>query len=1762
MIFDFVLKIIKAKKRRVNIAFLLIVTAIIFISVFSYNLSVYAATYNFVQSSWIGGVDTVSVATHPTNQSNWTKFSTSTDLVTGSSVQLTLTSPKTFIDDGATSTTAYTAFGGGFSNGANVSTVVSGVGTSASVILATTSIPSPNVVGSYAATSARLGIVFDSSTNSIWVPSASSYDSSVTKINVSTGAVVGVYNSGASGDQEGATFDPSTNSVWTTNYTNGTITKLNASTGAIVGTYTVGGNPWDATFGSTTDSIFVSNNNGYVTKLNASTGAIIYNRSIGYSSIGIAFDPVTNSVWTANYTNNTVTKIDASTGSVIGTYTVGTEPYGMTLDPSTDSIWVANYQSSNVTKLNASTGAVTGTYGGGLNPTDVTFNNLDNSIWVSNATGNKIKKISASTGALLGTYTVSNPFGITFDPSIKSIWTSGSGVATKIALEKIVYATSGIFTSSVIRLNIPSKLTTLSYTKTTSASTTVTMDIRAGDTPTPDSSWTAWITNIASGGSINTLGTKQYVQYRTNLSTTDQSFTPSLNSVTIGYKQYGSGTLTSSIYNSGDATNLVTNMFWTATGTSTVNTIKFQIRSASTSAAVASAPWCGTSSTCDGTSYFTDSNGGIILPSNHPLRSGGNDSFFQYKVFLSSSNGASTPVLTSATVQYVVNAPPQFDSTYGTNGVLIYQNATSSSVTYGGVLISYKVRDPDSTTGSVTPGYITPSFEYNTGSGWVSIPSSALATGGITNKVVDNTIYKTYQTTWFATSTVSDIFASTTQVRVAANDNEAANNITKTTSVAFVLDTKKPTITATLDASTGTVSQGTITFSATDDSQFKYRVCNDGLFPSTDAQGNSCVWSVLSGNKTNINIPISLLKDSQGNNVVYIEVQDKYGNTSNKTLVAPATPTSFYIKDVSNPPTNSYKEFINWGVFVATTSSSFSSYKLYTSTNGTAYSLLTTITNPALNYFTDTITTATTSTRYYKITSVTTQGNTSAYTNVLSDVPNGQGGTDTTPPVITSSSIQVPSSSLKNSSAIVTFTTDELAKGTVQYRKSGTTSWTTISGLTYSLSHSIFIQGLTPNTLYNIQVKAQDISGNTSNYVSGTDFTTVGGPVITNISETSITDTTATIVWNTSTSSNSFIEYSNNQTLASSVIKGSSTYVSCVGSVCQHSVQLTALTSATTYYFSVKSTDSSSNTSIDTNGGNYYSFHTTLDVTPPIISNITIPLISSTAAIIVWQTDKPSTTQVKWGTASGSLTRTTVLNSVKTVYHIAPISGSTNDTKGAKQTLTASTKYFYKVFSTDSASNTASSTEQNLTTLKDGTVNVNVSTASGGTGTIQFTTPPTIKSVVTKKILPFSADINIVTDRATTAFVEYGTTIKYGATAGDANLLTTKIITIPSLQEGTDYHYRVLVFDKLGNTTVSKDYTFKTEYISQLLDNRTLLEKTSDVQGKLQELIESSLPALSPPFISTPIISSTTETTVTITWKTNIKSTGLLRYATDKEYTSNNNTYKTELSSKDTEGNVHLITLNGLKSGTLYHFQARSYVFPQVVGKTKDITFKTKNQPIVPHVSNVSSTGVTVVWETKKPTSSVVTYKDTRTGESKISEDETKKMYHSIQLKDLSSGTRYSIKVSAQEDGGKIIKSASYLNVSTIVDVTPPVISNFSVDNALVPGRAGLIQTVIRWKTDKPANSVVYYDEGVYGSSTTTKFTNNVESLDLYTNNHVMILSDLRAGTVYSVKAVSTDKSGNTRVFGPTNIITPNQTKSVLDIMVKKFESTFKFLGA
>ncbi|MDI6717739.1 MAG: hypothetical protein QMD86_01680, partial [Patescibacteria group bacterium] len=216
----------------------------------------------------------------------------------------------------------------------------------------------------------------------------------------------------------------------------------------------------------------------------------------------------------------------------------------------------------------------------------------------------------------------------------------------------------------------------------------------------------------ASGGFV---AWRESLNFAADFATTDSTVTPSLDNIAVSYSNYSaSQTLTLSAYNTGNSANLLSKIQWTATTTSATS-VKFQIRTSPDN--ITWTDWLGPNNTSS--TYFTSSTGTDAMPST--FTSGSNDQYFQYKAFLT-SDGTATPTLSSTTITYVVNAPPNFDSTYGTNGVTVVQNATSSDANYGKVQITYKVRDADTLSGSpANQGYITPSFQYNIGGGWINI---------------------------------------------------------------------------------------------------------------------------------------------------------------------------------------------------------------------------------------------------------------------------------------------------------------------------------------------------------------------------------------------------------------------------------------------------------------------------------------------------------------------------------------------------------------------------------------------------------------------------------------------------------------------------------------------------------------------------------------------------------------------------------------------------------------------------------------------------------------------------------------------------------------------------------------------------------------------------------------------------------------------------------------------------------------------------------
>ena len=1336
----------------------------------------------------------------------------------------------------------------------------------------------------------------------------------------------------------------------------------------------------------------------------------------------------------------------------------------------------------------------------------------------------------------------------------------GSGI---VIVKYLALASSGTFTSAVIDASAAAGFTTLAYTSTLNGQT-LTVDARAGNIATPDGTWTAWQTGISSGGSIAGLAGNRYIQYRANLSTTNAAVTPTLDSVTINYNQYStSGDITSSKYDAESSASLISNVLWSASNTSASEVVKLQVRSSPDGATWSN--WCGSSITCDGTDYFTVSTGVVGgLSTSHPLRLGSDDRYLQYKAFLT-SGGSATPTITSITVQYVVNGPP------------VITNITASQGSSGAVTVGYDVADSDNGIGNivdVTLQYCTTNCSTGT-----EVWADAVTVSGHVGTGVALGVGKSI--TWTpSTDYASQYKVNTQTIRIKVNDRDAANNLGYGTSNTFTLDTTAPVVVANLNSS-GT--QDVVNITATDSSTIEYRLCNTADFATC------ATWtSVTSGIATPVNWSATGAPNAE---TVYLQVRDQYGNVTAPALVAPAMPANFGYSDISNTSTNTYREFLNWA---SSTPATFGSYKVYHSTDGSTYSLLATVADQAQNYYIHTITSATSSTQYYKVTSVSSNGDISNYTAVQSDVPDGSGGIDVTAPYIPFAGIAAPT--VGNSSANITFstytdnsmTTGELATSTVRYASytggaptSCPSATNSVSTGTYTVNHSIYLTGLTPATSYVFCVLARDITGNVSSAslvsAHGGTFTTVSGPVISNVTEREITDTSATIFWNTNTSSDSKVYYavSTAGVNGSTPATGSIVTVAGTDGAYQHQVGLTGLTSGQTYYYKVVSTDAGALSSTDNNSGQYFSFVTLRDTTPPTITGTSTPVLSSSAAVIVWQTDELATNQVFYDTTSrtgntAQYLNRTAIEPTMSIFHVATLSAATsrydnitNSLVTGGNALLPETLYYVTVKSVDAAGNGTSSGEWSFTTPSTGAVTVTIisSGARKQEGETPDTTPPSISNVTVSDITPFGAAVGFVTNEETVSGVDFGKDTSYNSNTANFNWGTSHSVILRGLTLGTEYHLRVKAIDKAGNTGTSGDQTFKTSFLTENLKDLAKIENIEQFQREIEDTIESILPSLVPPFVSKPAITDITEAGATISFRTNIKAFPVVVYADDGSYdTTKDNPYTGEVSDTTEKTLDHSLNLTGLKGNTKYHVQARAFSLPKVLGKSADITFITKASKIAGSIVERKKDSFTVVWTTDQPTSSIVEYRNVKSGITERKTDDAKKTSHSMKIENLPSGVSYEVNLSGATEQGNVAEAGSSLSVTTSRDVTPPAISGFKVDNALVPGRTDRIQTIVSWVTDEPSNSTVYYEEGAGTAGDTAELANKNEALDSYIVNHSVILPNLKPGTIYRLKVTSSDDSDNLGSFGPRTVITPRQTESITDIIFKNFEDSFKFL--
>ncbi|MDD5726404.1 MAG: hypothetical protein PHC53_03280 [Patescibacteria group bacterium] len=212
-----------------------------------------------------------------------------------------------------------------------------------------------------------------------------------------------------------------------------------------------------------------------------------------------------------------------------------------------------------------------------------------------------------------------------------------------------------------------------------------------------------------------------------------------------------------------------------------------------------------------------------------------------------------------------------------------------------------------------------------------------------------------------------------------------------------------------------------------------------------------------------------------------------------------------------------------------------------------------------------------------------------------------QGGGGQNPPLI----FNVHVINITQSSARIVWDTDKLADSRVDY---GLTiaHGLSVSNGSFVFSHGLDLNGLLPNTTYHFTVTSQDQFNNLSTSVDYT-FTTLAVQqlIISNVTSTSIADTSAVIVWDTNHTATSKVEYGTSPALGFWMI--------VPGDVVNHAVPLTGLLADIQYYYRVISADSfglSATSSI-------FTFKTQADHTPP--SNV--PLTATpgdTNVLLIW----------------------------------------------------------------------------------------------------------------------------------------------------------------------------------------------------------------------------------------------------------------------------------------------------------------------------------------------------------------------------------------------------------------------------------------------------------------------------------------------------------------------------------------------------------------
>lgn len=303
----------------------------------------------------------------------------------------------------------------------------------------------------------------------------------------------------------------------------------------------------------------------------------------------------------------------------------------------------------------------------------------------------------------------------------------------------------------------------------------------------------------------------------------------------------------------------------------------------------------------------------------------------------------------------------------------------------------------------------------------------------------------------------------------------------------------------------------------------------------------------------------------------------------------------------------------------------------------------------------------------------------------------------------------------------------------------------------------------------------------------------VSPPVIQNVQAINITQTSATIVWDTDEPADSTVSYGLTISYGDTVIESSLVF--------SHAVDLSGLSPSTTYHFRVSSRDADANLSVSSD----FTFTTLGDLNAPTIANVQVINITDTSAVVVWFTDEPATTFVQFG-ETAAYDRSVLIPGF-TTNHAVLLEG-----------LTPNTLYHFSVTSQDPSNNTTVTPDMTFTTLDDTTAPPNVLDfiAIPGDGVVHLSWIPPVD--------PDYAGIRIV--RRTDHFP---------ADPYDGQLIyigQQESVDDNDVTNATTYYYGAFSFDANGNFS-SGAYSYATPWGAENTPDRCVNGIDDDIDGSI-----------------------------------------------------------------------------------------------------------------------------------------------------------------------------------------------------------------------------------------------------------------------------------------------------------------------------------------